>query len=617
MENQMFCYQCQETMAGTGCRRVGMCGKKPDLAAMQDLLLWLTKGLSWVTTQIRKEKKSVDESADRLITGNLVTTATNMQFDAEVVISRITDTIRMRDRLLHQVEKREGMPEAAIWGGSRAEYALKAKSVGPEAVRDIDVRSFREMITYGIKGLASFVSDANRLGKTDPETDFFMQRALSQLLDDSLTGGNLLALVMETGRYGVRAMDLLDRANADAYGNPALTRVKTGVRNNPGILIAGSSLKDLEMLLEQTLDTGIDVYTYDEMLSAHAYPDLKKYPHLVGNYGNSWWRQKEEFESFRGPVILTSGQAVLPKDSMKEKLFTTNYAGIPGCVHIEADENGQKDFSAVIRLARSCEPPVSIEDGEVVTGCGHEQAAVLADQVIEGVRSGAIQKIFVMAGGDGRSKKRSYYTDFAKALPKDTLIFTSGSNKYRFNKLDLGEAGGLPRVLDAGQAQDAYSLIQFILKLREKAGLDNLNQLPVIYNLSWHDQRDLTVLLTLLYLDIRHIHLGPTMPAYISPNVLNIFVKYFGLAEIRTVQEDISSFTEVPEGAIRPDMIVSDIVAQYPTLVPVMMGVGLHCLDCGVAQLETLEEACITHGLDVYDILDILNEQIAHDGPGF
>ena len=617
MDNQMFCWQCQETMAGSGCRRAGMCGKNADLAAMQDLLIWLTKGLSWVAVQLRKEKKSVDEAVDRMVEGNLTATATNVQFDMNEVIRRIDETVRMKDRLVHQLDKRDGMPEAAAWGGSREEYARKAKTVSPEATRDLDVRSFRELITCGVKGLALFLRNAGMLGKTDPETDFFMQRALAQLLDDTLTGGNLLALVMETGRYGVRAMDLLDRANADAYGVPALTKVSTGVKNRPGILVAGSSLRDLEMILEQSLDAGVDVYTYDEMLSAHAYPDLHKYPHLAGNYGGAWWRQKEDLEAFHGPVVFTTGQIVLPKEALKERIFTTNDAGIPGCVHIDEDAEGQKDYSSVIRIAQNSAAPDSLEDGVVYTGLGHEQAFALADQVIEGVRSGAIQKLIMMAGGDGRSKKRSYYTDFAKALPKDTLILTSGSTKYRFNKLDLGEAAGLPRVLDAGQTQDAYSLIQFILKLREKAGLDNLNQLPVAYNLSWQDQRDVTVLLTLLYLDIRHIHLGPTMPAFISPNVLNIFVKYFGLAGIGSVQEDVRAFTEVAEGLIRPDMIVADIVAQYPTLVPVMMGVGLHCLDCGISQMETLEEACVTHGLDVYDVLDILNEQAAHDGPAF
>ena len=603
-------------MGGTGCTRVGMCGKKPDLAAMQDLLIYVTKGLSAITTQLRREKTEITADVNHMVTANLFATITNADFDKEDIISRIEATLRKEDELLAKVSKKEALPEASLWRGSREEFAAKAAGVGVLATKDEDIRSFRELIIYGVKGLAAYVSHANALGKEDTDIDMFMQRALAQTMDDTLTGGTLLALVMETGRYGVRGMDLLDKANTEAYGNPEITKVNIGVRSNPAILISGHDLKDLEMLLEQTQGTGVDVYTHGEMLPAHYYPAFKKYDNFVGNYGNAWWKQKEEFESFNGPVLLTTNCLVPPKDSYKDRLFTTGNAGYPGCVHIDADENGHKDFSPIIEMAKSLPSPTEIETGEIVGGFAHNQVFALADKVVDAVKSGAIQKFVVMAGCDGRAKTRSYYTDFAKALPKDTVILTAGCAKYRYNKLDLGDINGIPRVLDAGQCNDSYSLVQIALKLKEAFGYDNLNQLPIVYNIAWYEQKAVIVLLALLYLDVKHIHLGPTLPAFLSPNVANVLVKYFGISGISTVQQDMDAMLGGSDQLIRADMIVGDIVQAYPSLVPVMLSCGLHCISCGVSEMETLEEACLTHGLDVYDILEILNDELAHENNG-
>ena len=593
-----------------------MCGKKPDLAAMQDLLIYVTKGLSAITTQLRREKTEITADVNHMVTANLFATITNADFDKEDIISRIEATLRKEDELLAKVSKKEALPEASLWRGSREEFAAKAAGVGVLATKDEDIRSFRELIIYGVKGLAAYVSHANALGKEDTDIDMFMQRALAQTMDDTLTGGTLLALVMETGRYGVRGMDLLDKANTEAYGNPEITKVNIGVRSNPAILISGHDLKDLEMLLEQTQGTGVDVYTHGEMLPAHYYPAFKKYDNFVGNYGNAWWKQKEEFESFNGPVLLTTNCLVPPKDSYKDRLFTTGNAGYPGCVHIDADENGHKDFSPIIEMAKSLPSPTEIETGEIVGGFAHNQVFALADKVVDAVKSGAIQKFVVMAGCDGRAKTRSYYTDFAKALPKDTVILTAGCAKYRYNKLDLGDINGIPRVLDAGQCNDSYSLVQIALKLKEAFGYDNLNQLPIVYNIAWYEQKAVIVLLALLYLDVKHIHLGPTLPAFLSPNVANVLVKYFGISGISTVQQDMDAMLGGSDQLIRADMIVGDIVQAYPSLVPVMLSCGLHCISCGVSEMETLEEACLTHGLDVYDILEILNDELAHENNG-
>ena len=544
MENKMFCYQCQETAGCKGCTMSGVCGKKPDVAAMQDLLIYATKGLSAVTTQLRKEGKEVGKDVNHLVSVNLFTTITNANFDKEAIIARIKETLEVKENLLAQVKDASVLPAAAVWNGSEDTFEAKAASdeVGVLSTKDEDIRSLRELITYGLKGLAAYTKHANALLEDDPETDAFLQEALAKTLDDSLTVDDLVALTLETGKYGVNGMALLDKANTQAYGNPEITKVNIGVGKNPGILISGHDLKDLEMLLEQTQGTGVDVYTHSEMLPAHYYPAFKKYPNFVGNYGNAWWKQKEEFESFNGPILMTTNCIVPPKDSYKDRLFTTGAAGYPGCKHIDGAYGEKKDFSEIIELAKKCPAPTQIEQGEIVGGFAHEQVFALADTIVDAVKSGAIKRFFVMAGCDGRQKSREYYADFAKALPKDTVILTAGCAKYKYNKLDLGDIGGVPRVLDAGQCNDSYSLALIALKLKEVFGLDDINDLPISFNIAWYEQKAVIVLLALLYLGVKNIHLGPTLPAFLSPNVANVIVQNFGIAGIGTVEDDIKLF---------------------------------------------------------------------------
>ena len=541
MEQKMFCYQCQETAGCTGCTRVGACGKQPDVAAMQDLLVYVAKGLSAVTTRLRAEGTAVPSRTDRLVTLDLFTTITNANFDKEAVMDRIRSTLEEKAQLLAQVRGPAPLPEAALWDGS-GDWEAKAARVGVLSTEDEDVRSLRELITYGLKGLAAYSSHASALLQEDGEVDAFLQRALAATLDDSLDAEALTALALETGRYGVQAMALLDRANTKAYGDPEITRVDIGVGDRPGILVSGHDLRDLEMLLEQTQGTGVDVYTHSEMLPAHYYPAFKKYPNLVGNYGNAWWRQKEEFESFRGPILMTTNCIVPPRESYKDRLYTTGAAGYPGCRHIPGEAGEEKDFSPLIEHAKRCAPPQELERGEIVGGSAHAQVLALADKIVEAVRTGAIRKFVVMAGCDGRAKSRSYYTDFARALPHDTVILTAGCAKYRYNKLDLGDIGGIPRVLDAGQCNDSYSLAVIALKLKEVFGLEDINDLPIVYNISWYEQKAVIVLLALLYLGVRDIHLGPTLPAFLSPNVAKVLSDRFGIAGIGTVEEDMALF---------------------------------------------------------------------------
>ncbi|WP_296398059.1 hydroxylamine reductase [Acidaminococcus timonensis] len=542
MENKMFCYQCQETAGCKGCTIVGVCGKKPEVAAMQDLLIYVTKGLSAVTTALRAAGKNVDRNVNHLVTVNLFTTITNANFDREAIIDRIKDTLKVKADLLAQLGDTNGLPEAALWNGAEAEFDDKAKTVGVLATKNEDIRSLRELITYGLKGLSAYSKHANVLAQDDEEVDAFIQRALAATLDDTKSVDDLVALTLETGKYGVQGMALLDKANTTAYGNPEITTVDIGVRKNPGILISGHDLKDLEMLLDQTQGTGVDVYTHSEMLPAHYYPFFKKYKNFAGNYGNAWWKQKEEFESFNGPILMTTNCIVPPKDSYKGRLWTTGAAGYPGCNHIDADENGHKDFTALIEQAKTCPAPTEIETGTIVGGFAHEQVFALADKVVDAVKSGAIKKFVVMAGCDGRMKSREYYTEFAKALPKDTVILTAGCAKYKYNKLNLGDIGGIPRVLDAGQCNDSYSLALIALKLKEVFGLKDINELPLIFNIAWYEQKAVIVLLALLYLGVKNIHLGPTLPAFLSPNVANVLVKNFGIAGIGTVEDDMKLF---------------------------------------------------------------------------
>lgn len=541
MEHNMFCYQCQETAGCKGCTRVGVCGKQPDVAAMQDLLVYVTKGLSAVTTALRAQGKAVETAVNHLITLNLFTTITNANFDKAAIEARIRMTLDTRKELLGQLSDTASLPEAALWDGS-GDWEAKAKTVGVLSTENEDIRSLRELITYGLKGLSAYSKHANALLQDDGEVDAFLQKALAATLDDSLTADDLVALTLETGKYGVSGMALLDKANTGAYGNPEITRVNIGVGKNPGILVSGHDLRDLEQLLEQTQGTGVDVYTHSEMLPAHYYPTFKKYPNFVGNYGNAWWKQKEEFESFHGPILMTTNCIVPPKDSYKDRLYTTGAAGFPGCKHIPGEIGEKKDFSALIEHAKRCAPPQEIETGEIIGGFAHAQVLALADQVVEAVKSGAIKKFVVMAGCDGRAKSRDYYTEFAKALPKDTVILTAGCAKYKYNKLNLGDIGGIPRVLDAGQCNDSYSLAVIALKLKEVFGLEDINDLPIVYNIAWYEQKAVIVLLALLYLGVKNIHLGPTLPAFLSPNVAKVLVDNFGIAGIGTVEEDMKLF---------------------------------------------------------------------------
>ena len=570
MENKMFCFQCQETAGCTGCTKFGVCGKSPDLARMQDLLIYTTKGLSEVTTRLRAEGQAVDGAVNHLITINLSTTITNANFDDEIFYSRVKETLTVKNELMAKLKDKANLSEAALWDASSNEEmdkkvsllekiknavtgkkeleildsVLDAKSVnvGVLATKDEDIRSLRELITYGLKGMSAYMKHANALGYDSEEINAFMQSTLAKMLDDSLTIDELIALTLETGKVGVDGMALLDQANTETYGNPEITKVNIGVRNNPGILVSGHDLKDLELLLKHTEGTGVDVYTHSEMLPAHYYPHLKKYTHLVGNYGNAWWKQKEEFESFNGPILMTTNCIVPPKDSYKDRLYTTGAAGYVGCTHIKGESEDNKDFSAIIEHAKKCKAPTEIETGEIVGGFAHAQVFALADAVVEAVKTGAIKKFFVMAGCDGRAKSRNYYTDFAKALPKDTVILTAGCAKYKYNKLDLGDINGIPRVLDAGQCNDSYSLALIALKLKEVFELQDINELPIAFNIAWYEQKAVIVLLSLLYLGVKNIHLGPTLPAFLSPNVAKVLVENFGIGGITNVEDDIEMF---------------------------------------------------------------------------
>lgn len=541
MESKMFCYQCQETAGCKGCTVSGVCGKKPDVAAMQDLLVYVTKGISAVTTVMRREGVQVPAEINHRITENLFATITNVNFDKKSIEARIQSTLEAKEVLMLKVQDPSGLPDAAMWDGS-GNWDEKAAKVGVLSTENEDIRSLRELITYGLKGLSAYTKHANVLLEDEEEVDLFIQKALAATLDDSLSTEDLIALTMETGKYGVSGMALLDKANTSAYGNPEITKVNIGVGKNPGILISGHDLRDLEMLLEQTQGTGVDVYTHSEMLPAHYYPAFKKYPNFVGNYGNAWWKQKEEFEAFHGPILMTTNCIVPPKDSYKDRLYTTGAAGYPGCTHIPGEIGAQKDFSQVIEHAKRCPAPSELETGEIIGGFAHAQVFALADQVVDAIKSGAIKKFVVMAGCDGRAKSRDYYTEFAKALPKDAVILTAGCAKYKYNKLPLGDIQGIPRVLDAGQCNDSYSLAVIALKLKEILGLDDINDLPIVYNIAWYEQKAVIVLLALLYLGVKNIHLGPTLPAFLSPNVANVLIEKFGIAGIGSVEDDLKLF---------------------------------------------------------------------------
>ncbi len=539
MEDRMFCYQCQETANCTGCTKVGVCGKKPEVAIMQDLLVYVTKALSLVVSRLRKEGVEIAKEINHRVTYNLFVTITNANFDLEAIKREVTATLKLKKELMESLKDRANLTEAELWDGDESQYETKAKEVGILSTKDEDIRSLRELITYGLKGLSAYSKHANALLKDDEEVDIFIQEALASTLSDSLSVNDLVALTLKTGGAGVKGMALLDNANTSSYGNPEITEVNIGVRNNPAILISGHDLRDLYMLLEQTKGTGVDVYTHSEMLPAHYYPVFKKYDNFVGNYGNAWWQQKDEFDSFNGPILMTTNCIVPPKPSYKDRLFTTGAAGYEGCKHIKGDIGEEKDFSEIIELAKTCEPPKEIETGSIIGGFAHSQVMALADKIIEAIKAGDIKKFVVMGGCDGRQRGRNYYTEFAKALPKDTVILTAGCAKYRYNKLELGDINGIPRVLDAGQCNDSYSLALIALNLKEAFGLDDINELPIVYNIAWYEQKAVIVLLALLSLGVKNIHLGPTLPAFISENVLKVLVENFNIAPIGEVESDM------------------------------------------------------------------------------
>ncbi|MEA4865705.1 MAG: hydroxylamine reductase [Sphaerochaeta sp.] len=539
MDTKMFCFQCQETARNFGCTQVGVCGKQPETSNLMDLMIWVTKGLSQITTRLRAEGRQIDKDVNHLVTYNLFQTITNANFDDDKVVERILLTIAAKEQLLADLADKKDLSAAALFNNvDTSTYAELSKTVGVLAQSNEDVRSLKELITYGLKGICAYTKHANNLINESEELDAFIQRALSDLLEKKSVD-ELVALTLETGKWGVAGMALLDTANTGTYGHPEITKVKLGVGKNPGILISGHDLRDLEMLLEQTQGTGVDVYTHSEMLPAHYYPAFKKYPNFYGNYGNAWWMQKKEFESFNGPILMTTNCIVPPAESYKARLFTTGATGFPGCKHISGSIGEQKDFSEIIALAKTCAAPTQIEDGELVGGFAHEQVFALADKVVDAVKSGAIKKFVVMGGCDGRSKSRDYYTEFAKALPKDTVILTAGCAKYKYIKLNLGDIGGIPRVLDAGQCNDSYSLALIALKLKEIFGVDDINDLPIAYNIAWYEQKAVIVLLALLYLGVKNIHLGPTLPAFLSPNVANVLVENFGISGISSVEDDL------------------------------------------------------------------------------
>ncbi|TVQ17047.1 MAG: hydroxylamine reductase [Bacteroidetes bacterium] len=548
----MFCFQCQEAAKGTGCTIKGVCGKEPELANIMDVLMYQIRGIA-VYNIMAKEKEMDTAAEDRFIFESLFMTITNANFDHQRFIDKIREGFQVRLALEKRLEesgvtlKKEELPEAATWYAyTPSEYERKAQQVGVlQMSENEDVRSLRELTIYGLKGIAAYAEHAFNLKQEEQGIFDFISKALAATLDDSLTAEELTALVLETGAFGVKVMALLDKANTTAYGNPEITKVNIGVRNNPAILISGHDLRDMEDLLIQTDGTGVDVYTHSEMLPANYYPAFKKYKHFVGNYGSSWWKQKEEFETFNGPVLFTTNCIVPPtkKATYTDRIYTTGSSGLTGAIHIpDREEGGRKDFSAIIEHAKKCPSPIEIETGEIVGGFAHNQVMQLADKVVDAVKSGAIRKFFVMAGCDGRMKDRDYYTEFAEALPKDTVILTAGCAKYRYNKLPLGDIGGIPRVLDAGQCNDSYSLAVIALKLKEVFELNDINDLPIAYNIAWYEQKAVIVLLALLSLGVKNIHLGPTLPAFLSPNVAKVLVENFGIAPIGTVDEDMKLF---------------------------------------------------------------------------
>lgn len=539
----MFCYQCQETLNNKGCTKAGVCGKKADVASAQDLLVYTTKLLCDVLNNLRGENYTIDKKYNHMVTYNMFITITNANFDLDMILDQVVKTIEAKDELLAKLNDKSKLRKLSLYSDKDKDKLMAlAEIVGVLVTKDEDQRSLKELATYGIKGMSAYMKHANTLNYDDESIDIFIQETLARFIDVEIPIDELYETVLKTGEYGVKTMALLDKANTETYGNPEITKVNIGVSDKPGILISGHDLKDIEMLLEQTEGSGVDVYTHSEMLPAHYYPKFKKYKHFIGNYGNSWWMQKEEFEKFNGPVLFTTNCIVPPKTDYIDRIYTTGAAGFPGCKHIVADENGHKDFTEIIEHAKKCKAPVQIEEGELVGGFAHNQVLALKDKVVDAVKSGAIKRFVVMGGCDGRQKGRSYYTEFAEKLPKDTVILTAGCAKYRYNKLNLGDIAGIPRVLDAGQCNDSYSLAMIALALKDAFGLDDINDLPIVYNIAWYEQKAVIVLLALLSLGVKNIHLGPTLPAFLSDNVVNILVEKFGIAPNSSVDEDLAKF---------------------------------------------------------------------------
>lgn len=547
MKTQMFCFQCQETAKNTGCTIAGVCGKKAPTAAAMDMLLFATRGISVISTALRNKNVPVSDKVDEFICDALFTTITNANFDTSAIMTKIQHAFDLRDSLLKQAKRNDiEVPEvkAVSWNGPVSSYTMTAAEVGVLRTSHEDIRSLKELITYGLKGMAAYLSHARNLGFRDAKLDAYIQQTLSDLCTKQSSLDELLAMVIQTGEMGVKAMALLDAANTSSYGHPEVSKVKLNVGKRPGILVSGHDFLDLEMLLKQSVNTGVDIYTHGEMLPAHYYPIFKKYPHLVGNYGGSWWHQKEEFAHFNGPILFTTNCIVPPVEGVayKDRMFTTNSTGYPGCKHIESDENGRKDFAEIIAIARHCEPPTELETGHIIGGFAHHQVEELADKLVEAINAGKIRKFVVMAGCDGRMTNRNYYTEFARRLPNDYVILTAGCAKYRYIKLNLGDIDGIPRVLDAGQCNDSYSLVLSAILLRDAFKLEDINQLPIVFNIAWYEQKAVIVLLALLSLGVKNIHIGPTLPAFLSPKVAQILFDKFGLSTISTVEEDIDKF---------------------------------------------------------------------------
>lgn len=610
METKMFCYQCQETAGNKGCTINGVCGKTNITSNLQDLLVFSTKALAEVLRAARKEGIKISKEINHLISENLFITITNANFDDEAVKNSIDNTFKVKKEIISQLKDTSLLSESAKYLQSRENYDEAAKTVGFLSIENEDIRSLKSLITFGLKGLAAYLHHANVLLAENEDIDIFLQSALADTLSDK-TFDELIALILETGKYGVAVMALLDEANTKAYGNPEITEVNIGVRKNPAILISGHDLRDLEMLLKQTEGTGVDVYTHSEMLPAHYYPAFKKYSHFAGNYGSAWHNQKEDFENFNGCILLTTNCLVPPKESYKNRVYTTGAVGFAGCKHIAGKIGEQKDFSIIIEHAKKCDSPKEIETGKITGGFAHNQVLSLADKIVEAVKSGAVKKFVVMAGCDGRHKSRSYYTEFAKQLPQDTIILTAGCAKYRYNKLNLGNIGGIPRVLDAGQCNDSYSLAVIALKLKEIFNLDDINKLPVIYNIAWYEQKAVIVLLALLHLGIKNILIGPTLPAFLSPNAAKVLIENFGIGGISSVDEDIKMFfgEEVESNnKITKDMIISDILKANPAAEAVFKEMGMMCLGCPASQAESLQDACDVHNVSVEVVLSKINK---------